>query len=136
MFGWFRNRSAQRWASTIESELAELSVQIAAAAVERKAAVVGFEEAVGLISAALFRHDPIGINFESNLDEYDAEAESLVVCLISLQTPPTVNQVQTLVNEVMSAWFGAEVGTRPDYADVASEIHSIWTAFEADRSDQ
>jgi hypothetical protein len=31
-------------------------------------------------SAILFRLDPIGINHETNTDEYDAEAELIVPC--------------------------------------------------------
>lgn len=30
------------------------------------------------VSAAMFRHDPIGINFETNTDEYDPEAGTVI----------------------------------------------------------
>ena len=113
-----------------EAEWAEHAERAAAAAAERGAAVVGFEEAVRLISAALFRHDPMGINFETNADEYDLEAESVVALLVEFQGQPAVSQVQVIVYEVMLSWFGSRAGRRRDYSGIAKEIHHIWAAFD------
>ena len=44
---------------------------------QRKALLAGREKEVGTVEALLFRHDPIGINFGENTDEYRPEAETI-----------------------------------------------------------
>ena len=41
---------------------------------ERKRLSSSYKQLLNEVSAILFRHDPIGINFEYNTDEYDPEA--------------------------------------------------------------
>ena len=69
--GWIRNRRATR-ASDDDWE-----ARVLAAAERRKAHLVGQEHIVAYLEELLFRHDPIGLNFEDNTDEYLAEAESI-----------------------------------------------------------
>ncbi|MEQ7010134.1 hypothetical protein ABN028_28540 [Actinopolymorpha sp. B17G11] len=46
---------------------------------------------VDSVSQILFRADPVGINFETNTDEYDAEAETIVIGLPNTHGPEDVN---------------------------------------------
>ncbi|MFJ8916848.1 hypothetical protein [Amycolatopsis sp. NPDC102389] len=43
----------------------------------RRRLVADRRDLVASIEVLLFRHDPIGINFEYNTDEYQPEAESI-----------------------------------------------------------
>ena len=52
--------------------------EIKAAADNRKALTGVYRQLLGEISAILFRHDPMRINFEVNTDEYDAEAGTIL----------------------------------------------------------
>jgi hypothetical protein len=45
---------------------------------ERKALSGTYKRLFTEVSAILFRHDPIGINFEGNTDEYDPEAGTIL----------------------------------------------------------
>lgn len=72
------------------------------------------------ISQILYRHDPIGINFETNTDEYDAEAGSIIA-----RRNECTSEVATLhvVHEEFTQWFGAETaGVRGRYAAAATEL--------------
>jgi hypothetical protein len=46
-------------------------------------------------AALLYRHDPIGINFEDNTDEYEPEAETILPRLRSCHSVNDVLQVYT-----------------------------------------
>ena len=85
----------------------------------------GYEDAVTKVSAALFARDPIGINFEHNTDEYDPEAETIVLRLMRETAQP---DVVTLVHEEFTRWFGSgTAGPRQNYEAVAKEIWSLWS---------
>ena len=64
----------------------------------------------------MFRHDPIGINFESNTDEYDAEAGTVIPRLNSCTS---AHDVENILKEVFSRWFGADIAGRAQYTDLA-----------------
>src|ERR1700681_4923451 len=71
-------------------------------------------------SAILFRHDPIGINFEDNTDEYDPEAGTI---LTRLRRDLSAEQTTTIVHEEFVRWFEPETaGPRERYTAVAAEI--------------
>jgi hypothetical protein len=77
------------------------------------------------LEAVLLRHDPIGINFGDNTDEYDAEAETIALRL-SADGEADVLQI---VHEEFTRWFGADIaGKRSRYADVAAEVWAVWHA--------
>jgi hypothetical protein len=63
---------------------------------ERAALSRSYKDLLDEVSAILFRHDPIGINFEDNTDEYDSEAGTI---LPRLKVGMTVGEVQRVVHE-------------------------------------
>ena len=77
------------------------------------------------ISAILFRHDPIGINFDDNTDEYDAEAGTI---LARLRPDASVEEVTAIVHEEFIRWFGTDTaGPRQKYSAFAPEILCAYT---------
>jgi hypothetical protein len=56
------------------------------------------------LAALLYRHDPIGINFQDNTDEYELEAETIVPRLHSCRSADDVLQV---VHGEFVRWFDA-----------------------------
>ena len=57
--------------------------------------VVGQEDIVAAIEAILFERDPIGINFETNTDEYRQEAQCIVIGLAAAQNEATRTRLCT-----------------------------------------
>ena len=81
------------------------------------------------VSGLLFEADPIGINFENNQDEYDAEAGTIIP---RLRDCVDAEQVCTVVFEEFVRWFSAEVaGAREQYREVSSQIWDAWRRFES-----
>lgn len=71
-------------------------------------------------SALLFRLDPIGINFEDNTDEYDAEVGTILPRLSRCHSPSDVRRV---VFEEFCRWFGPETaGDELSYDAIADEF--------------
>ncbi|MBC3767461.1 hypothetical protein H8B19_16405 [Neptunicella marina] len=72
----------------------------------------------------MFKHDPIGINFEDNTDEYDPEAGTVIPRLPSCKS---ADDVVTVLHEEFNYWFGADTaGNRSRYKELGTEIWSIW----------
>jgi len=81
-------------------------------------------QVVDAVSQILFRADPVGINFETNTDEYDAEAETIVIGLPNAQG---ADDVKALTHETFVQWFDARTaGPVEQYAAVAAEIWNLW----------
>lgn len=79
------------------------------------------------IQALLFRHDPIGINFETNTDEYDPEVRTI---LPRLKSCHSVGAVRRMVHEEFVDWFGAEIaGEQEHYTQIGREIWELWQQF-------
>jgi hypothetical protein len=79
------------------------------------------------VSAALFEADPVGINFDENTDEYDAETGTIIPRLGSAKS---AEDVQAIVHEEFCRWFDPiSAGPREKYASVAAEIWDLWCAF-------
>lgn len=73
-------------------------------------------------SEILFAEDPIGINFQDNIDEYDTEVSTI---LPRLRTCRSVEDVQRVVYEEFVRWFDvATAGSPEGYETVANRI---WT---------
>jgi hypothetical protein len=76
------------------------------------------------IVALLFQHDPVGIKFESNTDEYEPEAEAILPRLNACQSVENVRQV---VHEEFVRWFDpSTVGRVERYTQIAIEIWALW----------
>jgi hypothetical protein len=72
----------------------------------------------------LFRHDPAGINFEDNKDEYESEAGTI---LPRLRGCRSVEDARRVVHEEFVRWFDAGIaGPEERYAAIASEIWQLW----------
>jgi hypothetical protein len=79
------------------------------------------------ISEALFKADPIGINFDTNTDEYEQEAGTIIPRLSSAKSE---EDVQSIVYEEFCRWFDPIIaGPREKYASVSAEIWKLWRAF-------
>ena len=82
------------------------------------------EEFFEQISNILFKHDPIGINFEHNADEYDPEAGTIIPRLASCNS---VDDVCIVVHEEFLRWFSPlDVGSAQRYQQIAKEIWTAW----------
>jgi len=76
------------------------------------------------IAALLFKHDPIGINFGNNTDEYESEAETI---LPRLRTCHSADDVCRVVYEEFVRWFDASnAGPQEHHIQIASDIWSLW----------
>ena len=76
------------------------------------------------VAAIFFRHDPIGINFEDNKDEYEPEARMI---LPRLRTCHSAEDVLAVVHEEFQRWFDPEIaGPREKYSTIANEVWILW----------
>jgi len=81
------------------------------------------------LSQLLFEADPVGINFESNTDEYDPEVGTI---LPRLEGARSADEVQTIVHEEFCRWFEPEIaGATERYVAVSQRIWSEWCNFTA-----
>jgi hypothetical protein len=75
-------------------------------------------------TALLFRHDPAGVNFEINPDEYQTEAGTILPRLRGCRCEDQVRQV---IHEEFVRWFDAgTAGPEERYAEIASEVWQLW----------
>lgn len=94
---------------------------------QRKALSASYQQVLNEISAILFRHDLIGINFEDNTDEYDPEAGTI---LTRLSDNLSLEQTRVIVHEEFVRWFGRETAGPPErYASVAADILAAYQKF-------
>ncbi len=84
------------------------------------------------VAALLYRHDPIGINFEDNTDEYETEAGTI---LPKLTTCHSADDVLQVVHTEFVRWFDRGIAGPPArYREIASELWQLWQVHLADRS--
>lgn len=80
------------------------------------------------ISAALFEADPVGINFDENTDEYDAETGTIIP---RLNAAKSAEDVHAIVYEEFCRWFDpVSAGPREKYTSVSAKIWELWFAFQ------
>src|SRR5437660_12396296 len=80
-------------------------------------------------AALLFRHDPIGINFDVNPDEYELEAE---IILPRLRHCHSENDVLDVVHEEFVRCFDfSTAGPKERYKEIASEIWELWQGYQS-----
>lgn len=73
----------------------------------------------------LFRNDPIGINFEINIDEYEPEVSTILPRLKEARSP---EDLQKIIHQEFVRWFDADIaGSRAKYARIAREV---WDAYK------
>ena len=87
-------------------------------------------ELFAAVTAAMFRIDPIGINFETNTDEYDAEAGTVIP---RLRNCSSSQDVAAVLHEEFTRWFGSDTaGERPRYEPLAEQIWTIWNKHKTE----
>ena len=82
------------------------------------------------VSAVLLRVDPMGINFESNKDEYDPETRTILPRLKECQSEADALKV---IHSEFQQWFAHSAGPESRYVDVAKEIWALWQGRAAGR---
>ena len=84
------------------------------------------------VEALLYRHDPVGIGFGDNPDEYRPEAESIVA---RLPRARSVDDVVTLVHGEFVRWFDADTAGPADrYEVIARDVWASWLASSSSAS--
>ncbi len=77
------------------------------------------------VSAILFECDPIGINFEDNTDEYDAEAGSIISRLPKCSSEADARKI---IHEEFKKWFSDTAGNVCHYTECVRRIWELWQA--------
>src|SRR6267378_3626062 len=81
------------------------------------------------MAALLYRHDPIGINFEVNTDEYESQAGTILPKLRSCRSADDVLQA---VHAEFARWFDFDTAGPPEhYKEIASEVWQLWQGYLA-----
>ena len=91
---------------------------------ERAALMAEFGPRYDQITALLFRHDPIGINFKTNWDEYDPEVRAI---LPRLRTCSSAADVARVTHEEFVRFFDRQMaGDLSRYEPIAAELWDLW----------
>ena len=76
------------------------------------------------LAAILFRHDPIGINFGDNTDEYEPEVARI---LPRLREIGSVGELRRIVHEVFVEMFDPDIaGPESRYESIAQDVWQTW----------
>ena len=78
------------------------------------------------VSAILFEHDPMGINYEDNTNEYEPEAGTIIG---RLKDCSGHIESRKMIHEEFLRWFYDDVGDENEYTEIAKEIWEAWIAF-------
>lgn len=82
------------------------------------------------VSTILFHADPIGINFETNPDEYHPETGTI---LPRLKACNSADDATHVVHEEFVRWFDLPTaGAAERYRQIGSEIWELWQARKSD----
>lgn len=118
---WFRLRRADQVAEAQWRTVQGAAVQ---ARQTRQRLLTGQEGLVASIEELLFRHDPIGINFDHNADEYRSEAETIT---LRLPEAAAEHDLRRIIHEEFVHWFDVgTAGPAERYDSIAREIWQIW----------
>jgi len=114
-----------------DPEWRAINAQLEKARSERKSRVAPYAVLVVDVNECLYRADPIGLAAAGcPPDEYEAEAESIV---IRLPEASTSDQLLEVVHDEFQKWFGADVaGSRATYEELSRAIWALWQS-RADR---
>ena len=124
MSWWTRRRQYRS-----EGDSQRLADEVQAARESRRGQTAGRRDLVAEVSRILFATDPIGLDFETNTDEYDSEAETIVIALPAARN---VEDVHAITFETFVQWFDADTaGKRETYGEPALRIWQAWIRYEA-----
>ena len=91
---------------------------------ERRQLKAKYGDLFNSVAALLFRHDPIGINFEENTDEYEPEVGTILPRLHSCKS---AEDVLGVVHREFIRWFGEDTaGPSLRYTQIATEMWELW----------
>jgi hypothetical protein len=76
------------------------------------------------VSSILFEIDPVGINFETNTDEYEPEVGTI---LPRLHACKSLDEVRRAIHQEFIQWFGkGTAGIESHYQQAAERIWDAW----------
>jgi len=81
------------------------------------------------IEALLYKHDPIGLNFGDNQDEYAPEVDAILPKLNSCNTPAEVTGV--IHKEFVRLFDNQIVGPLESYTSIGTDLWFLWQEFKA-----
>jgi hypothetical protein len=88
-----------------------------------------YGELFDAMAALLFRHDPIGIDYETNADEYEPEARTILPRLRDCHSEADVTRV---VHQEFVRWFSADdAGPLERYEQIGRELWQLWRRHSA-----
>ncbi len=106
----------------------EVKAQVAASQAHRTELRAQYPKLFVDVQQCLFRHDPVGINFETNADEYDPEVGTIIPRLPNCKSQ---DDVLNVVHEEFVQWFGADVaGPITKYEAISEDIWKMWKTRE------
>ena len=97
----------------------------------RNAAKKEYGRLFDTVSGILFQHDPIGINFDHNTDEYEPEVETI---LPRLKGCNSADDTLNVIHEEFQKWFNGDAGPKKKYAQASEEIWAAWCNSELGKS--
>jgi hypothetical protein len=74
----------------------------------------------------LYKHDPMGIDYEVNSNEYEPEAGTII---LRLETCSNAIETRKVIYEEFIRWFYDDVGNESEYTEVAAEIWDVWSNY-------
>ena len=95
------------------------------AAEERKILERNYPQLFQQVSAILFKHDPMSIDYEVNTDEYEPEAGTIIG---RLKDCSGYIEARKMIHEEFLRWFYDDVGDEDEYTEIAKEIWEAWIA--------
>jgi len=99
---------------------------IRTARLRRRELLVGHEDMVAVVEQVLFWGDPVGINFETNTDEYRPEAETITLRLVT-EGASSKSILHEMIIDEFAHWFGAFAVRDPArYDHIADELWIVW----------
>jgi PAS domain-containing protein len=98
--------------------------------IERKAAKARYRRLFDSANQLFFEVDPIGINFEDNTDEYEAEVATV---LPRLESATGEGDVRRIIREELDRWFSPEDGIDERIDVLAARLWPVWLSWKADR---
>jgi hypothetical protein len=101
-------------------------LDLAAARAERKRLKREYSGLFEDLSALLYRIDPMGINFEVNPDEYDAEVGTILPRVLQLET---AGEIQRVIREEFVRWFGTCPIEAATYEELAMETLEVLSRY-------
>ena len=81
------------------------------------------------VSELLFESDPIGINFETNTDEYEPEVRAILPRLTSARSVTDVHDI--VYEEFVRLFDEAIAGPKDAYVSISARIWELWSNFQA-----